>query len=102
MTGRGTRDREKRRRGSRCGGVWYAAEGWVAQAGGWSSRNLVIRSVPLTQVGGACRIPQRVLCRGRVPPGPAATFHGILRESAAGRPVLCLRVPTVFATAISA
>jgi hypothetical protein len=63
----------------------YAAEGWVAQIGGWSSKNMVIPSGPSTQEGGACRIPQRVLCGGRVPPGPAATFHGILRRGEAGR-----------------
>ena len=82
--------------------VVYAAEARVAQTGGWSSKNMVITSVPSTQDGGACRIPQRVLCGGRVPPGPAATFHGILRESAAG--VTC-SVPTgvdVFAFAICA
>ena len=53
-----------------------------------------VQDVSLTQEGGACRIPQRVLCRGRVPPGPAATFHGVLRESVAARPAWCLRVPT--------
>lgn len=55
------------------GGVGDAAEGLVAKAGGWSSKNFVVWVVPLTQDGGACRIPQRVLCGGRVPPGPAAT-----------------------------
>ena len=72
----------------------YAAEGLLAQESGWSSKTFVVLDVPLTQDGGACRIPQRVLCGGRVPPGPAATFHGILRESAAGRLAWFLRVPT--------
>jgi len=71
-----------------------AAKGWVAPSGGWSSKTMVITVVCSTQDGGACRIPQRVLCGGRVPPGPAATFHGILRESAAGRLALRPRVLT--------
>jgi hypothetical protein len=54
----------------------------------------VVADAPLTQGGGPCRIPQRVLCGGRVPPGPAATFHGILRKRVVGRLAWCLRVPT--------
>ncbi len=57
-------------------------------------QNEVVTVRSSTQEGGACRIPQRVLCGGRVPLEPAATFHGILRESAAGRLAWCLRVPT--------
>jgi hypothetical protein len=60
----------------------------------WSSKMLVVSDGSSLPDGGACRIPQRVLCGGRVPPGPAATFHGILRRSAGGRLAWCLRVPT--------
>ncbi len=64
--------------------VVFASEGWVAHDLGWSSKEVVIGDGPSTWDGGACRIPQRVLCGGRVPPGSAATVHGILRKGEVG------------------
>lgn len=48
---------------------------------GWSSKKLVITLIALTWDGGACRIPQRVLCGGRSLRGWPLPCHGVQKKS---------------------